>query len=826
VKQTLATADHEAPTGKASGPAVDVAVALPVFTRFTYQVPVQLAEALAVGKRVLVPFGKRRITGYVLSMAGQLPDVPLKPIVAVLDDKPLFQPTMVPFFQWIADYYIHPLGEVVQAALPSGINIADQMVYSLTDAGREILSSQSLGPGEEKVLLPLTQGPCRLSQLKRSAGKDFSPALLTTWQQKGRVVGRRQLLGASTRSKSVPFVFPLQDIPETGRLSPARRKVLALLADEGPMALADLRRNSPSAANLVRAMAKDGQVKLSPKTVYRDPFGAAIVPDQSPKLTTEQQSALETIGAALGSGFQTFLLSGVTGSGKTEIYLHLARRVIDQHMTVLVLVPEIALISQMERSFRARFGECVAVLHSGLSNGERFDQWQRILKGHATIVVGARSAIFAPLADLGLIIVDEEHDDSYKQEGALRYNARDLAVVRAQQCAAVAVLGSATPSLQSAYNARRGKYHQVDLFERVDNRMLPEILVEDLTAAREEQGVRRFLTPCLLDAIQNTLDRKEQVLLFLNRRGFAGTLVCAACGEPMRCDRCDISLTYHQKSNAYKCHYCGLSKAAATHCTRCGSNRIKRLGLGTEKLEAKIRDFFPMARVARMDRDTTARKGALLGILKGLRERGIDILIGTQMVAKGHDFPFITLVGIICADLSLSLPDFRAGERTFQLLAQVAGRAGRGETPGRVILQTYNPDHFSIEAARHQDFEAFYRQEIEFRKVLGYPPLTRMIQIRISGADKTAAARLAGAMGDRCGQLIASHRHFAGVKVLGPAEAPLHRIANQFRWQLLLKARHVAPLHQLVNDLLFGPHGFSRPGRIKVQVDVDPVFLM
>jgi len=826
VKQVLTVADHETPADRVPGHAVDVAVALPVFATFTYQVPDPLADILEVGKRVLVPFGKRRVTGYLLGPAEQLPGVSLKPIAAVLDDKPLFPSAMVPFFQWIADYYIHPLGEVVQAALPSGINIADQMVYSLTDSGREVLSSQSLAAPEEKVFLALNQGPCRLSRVKRSAGKTFSPAMLTTWQQKGWIAGERRLVGASTRSKAVPYVFPMSEIPDPHRLSGARRKVLALLAQEGPMALADLRRRSPSSANLVRAMARDGQVQLMPKTVYRDPFGTAIIPDQSPELTVEQQSALETIGTALGKGFETFLLSGVTGSGKTEIYLHLARRVIDQHKTVLVLVPEIALISQMARSFRARFGECVAVLHSGLSNGERFDQWQRILNGQATIVVGVRSAVFAPLADPGLIIVDEEHDDSYKQEGALRYNARDLAVVRARQCAAVAVLGSATPSLQSAYNARRGKYRQVNLFERVDNRVLPRIVVEDLTAAREEQGVRRFLTPCLMEAMQATLDRKEQVLLFLNRRGFAGTLVCAACGEPMRCDRCDISMTYHQKSNAYKCHYCGFSRAAATRCSRCGSDRIKRLGLGTEKLEAKIRELFPRAAVARMDRDTTARKGALLKILKDLRDRKTDILIGTQMVAKGHDFPFITLVGIICADLSLSLPDFRAGERTFQLLAQVAGRAGRGQTPGRVILQTYNPDHFSIEAARHQDFEAFYRQEIEFRKALGYPPLTRMIQIRISGADKAAVARMAETLGDRCGRFIADQARFRSVAMLGPAEAPLQRIADQYRWQLLLKDRDAAPLHLLVNKLLFGRDGYNRTGRIKIQVDVDPVFLM
>ena len=545
-----------------------------------------------------------------------------------------------------------------------------------------------------------------------------------------------------------------------------------------------------------------GQVKVVSETVYRDPFGSAIVPDQPPQLTSEQQSALDTMGPMLGQGFQTYLLSGVTGSGKTEIYLHLARMALDRQLSVLVLVPEIALINQMERSFRARFGDLVAVLHSGLSNGERYDQWQRIIEGNATIVVGARSAIFAPLADVGLIIVDEEHDDSYKQEGALRYNARDLAVVRAHQQGAIAVLGSATPSMQSAFNARSGKYQQINLFERVDNRTLPEIMVEDLTTVREERGIHRFITPVLIEAMQETLARKEQVLLFLNRRGFAGTLVCAVCGAPMRCDRCDISLTYHQRTNAYKCHYCGFSRPSVTPCSQCGSPRIKRLGLGTEKLEAKIQSFFPTARVARMDRDTTSRKGTLVRILKNLRDRRIDILVGTQMVAKGHDFPNITLVGIICADLSRSLPDFRAGERTFQILAQVAGRSGRGRSPGRVILQTYNPDHFSVEAARHQDYDAFYRQEITFRKALGYPPVTRMIQLRITGKDKDATFGWADKLGARCRELTDSCKTFAEVQILGPAEAPLHRIADQFRWQLLLKGHRTDVLHALVGEIV------------------------
>ena len=422
--------------------------------------------------------------------------------------------------------------------------------------------------------------------------------------------------------------------------------------------------------------------------------------------------------------------------------------------------------------------------------------------------------------------MDEEHDDSYKQEGSLRYNARDLAVVRAQLDNALAILGSATPSMQSAYNVQLGKYAQVTLLERVDRRTLPEIMVHDLTRIKEERGLRRFLTPALLDAMRTTLERGEQVLLFLNRRGFSSILICAACGQPLRCDRCDISLTYHQQINAYMCHHCGFSRSAASCCSRCGSSKIKRLGLGTEKLEAEIQKLFPQARVARMDRDTTRRKGQIVKILKALRERRIDILVGTQMVAKGHDYPHITLVGIICADLSLSLPDFRAGERTFQLLAQVAGRAGRGTSPGQVILQTYNPGHFSIEAARNQDYGAFYRQEIEFRKALAYPPLARMVQIRISSRDKDLAKDHTRRLGDHCRHLQQASPAFAALEILGPIEAPLARIANQYRWQLLLKGDKVNVLHRFVRELLFGPHSQPRKPDVSIAIDVDPLFLM
>jgi primosomal protein N' (replication factor Y) len=794
---------------------IDVAVPMPVHRTYTYRVPPELDGAVEIGMRVLVPFKRRQVTAYVLGPGAPLPEtITAKTISDVLDSTPLFPGRMVPFLRWTADYYLHPIGEVIQTALPGGLTVEEQTLYRLTDAGRLALAHKSLDALTDRVLRFMDPSGRRFSHLRREGGKDFSRGRLNAWMENGWVAHHTVLRSERIGPKMQRFVA-LLPIDENGvRLSPQRRKLVEFIRLHGPQPVTALRAVVPTAAGLVRAMIKDSQAVFEERTVYRDPLGAPITPDHAPELTREQQTAVDTMGRAIGQGFQTFLLSGVTGSGKTEVYLQLASEALSQGRAVIVLVPEIALISQMERAFRARFGERIALLHSGLSDGERYDQWRRVRQGEIRIVIGARSAVFAPFERIGLIIVDEEHDDSYKQEGALRYNARDLAVVRARMDGAPAVLGSATPSVQSAYNAQSGKYRQVSLLERVDRRSLPEITVQDLTQFREEQGIRRFLTPTLLAEVTATLDRGEQVLLFLNRRGFASALVCAACGQPLRCDRCDISLTYHRQINAYLCHHCGFSKSGATRCNRCGSSKIKRLGVGTEKLEAEIQKRYPQARVARMDRDTTRRRGQIVKILKALRERRIDILVGTQMVAKGHDYPHITLVGIICADLSLSMPDFRAGERTFQILAQVAGRAGRGQTPGHVILQTYNPGHFSIEAARHQDYSAFYRQEIEFRKVLGYPPFARMIQLRISGRDKKRTADLARRLGDQCRQLLQADPGYAGLGILGPIE------------ELLVKGGKVQQLHGFVHELLFDRRLPARTPEVSVAIDVDPLFLM
>ena len=637
----------------------------------------------------------------------------------------------------------------------------------------------------------------------------------------------RRLTGGRVRSKTERFVRVAGNAAVTGKLTPQRKKILGLLQASGEMSLRDLAAAVPTTAATVKSMAQAGLVELFEQSVYRDPFGETVDADAARLPTDEQQHAISRVMQSLGRGFAGFLLAGVTGSGKTEVYMQLAQQAIDEGRTVLVLVPEIALISQMERRFRARFGDRIAVLHSGLSAGERYDQWLRIRGREAGIVLGARSAIFAPLTDLGLIVVDEEHDGSYKQETNLRYNARDLAAVRAKLEDCVVLLGSATPSVQSYYNTTRGKLLEIHLEKRVEERPLPEITVVDLRESRDRRGLRRFLTDALTTEIDAVLGRGEQALLFLNRRGFASIAVCGECGESVKCKHCDISMTLHQAAAAYKCHYCGYSQPMAPACGICGSDRIRHLGLGTEKIEEALKKRFPEARVARMDRDTTGRKGSLVRILKDLHDCRIDLLVGTQMVAKGHDFPNITLVGIICADLSLSLPDFRASERSFQLLAQVAGRAGRGQIPGRVILQTYNPEHFSIVAARNQDFKAFYNEEIRFRKALNYPPFSRMIQFMVTGKDKKQTAAHAKLLGDTCRRLQQRSKEFSrSVEILGPIEAALTKIAGRYRWQMLVKGSGVRFLHRFVRTLMTeNPSLFQRHG-VQVVVDVDPLFVM
>ncbi|MBW2592380.1 MAG: primosomal protein N' [Deltaproteobacteria bacterium] len=812
---------------KTIAPCIDVAVALPVFGTYTYQVPQSLIHLATVGRRVLVPFGRRSITGYILGSPKRPVPEKLKFILDILDEKPLFPSSMLPFFKWISDYYLHPIGEVIRSALPGGLNVFDMLTLTLTVQGRRALHRKSGTPMEKMVLKHLLKGPCSSKNLNRHLKTEVPRAVIHNLERSGWVLKTRELKQGRAKPMTHRFVSLVRsDIPDD-RFYTARKQIMDLLESHDGISLKKLKSTLPGHTGYLNFLKDGGYIAVTSKQVYRDPLGDPVSPDQPPELTPAQQHVIATVRESIGKEFITYLLAGVTGSGKTEVYMHLAAEVIKTGRSVLVLVPEIALISQTERCFRGRFGECVAVLHSGLSTGERYDQWRKIMDHKASIVIGARSAIFSPLKHIGLIVVDEEHDTSYKQDGGLRYNAKDLAVVRAKLNGCIAILGSATPSLQSIYNVYTGKFRQVSLTRRIRQMPMPKVDIVDLRKNRDSRGIARFITPRLQTAMQETLQRGDQILLFLNRRGFASFPICAACGEGIRCKHCDITLTLHRQINAYKCHYCGYTMAATSPCPSCGSSRIKHMGLGTEKLEDWIASIFPEARVTRMDTDTTRRKGSILKILKDLNNHAIDILIGTQMVAKGHDFPGITLVGIVCADLSLGFPDFRAGEKTFQLLAQVAGRAGRGTVPGRVIMQTYNPDHFSILAAMNHDFKAFYNAEIKFRKTLNYPPFSRMIQLKLSGKDKKETGNLARDLGSLCLNLTTDFKKvFSTVEVLGPVESPITRIAKYHRWQILLKNQNIRILQKFVRQLFAdNKNTLNRPG-VRLAIDVDPVFML
>ncbi|SCY33594.1 replication restart helicase PriA [Desulfoluna spongiiphila] len=797
-----------------------VTVTLPLSGPYTYLVPDHLRPHAAVGSRVLVPFGRRTVTGYITAFAPPSKKMRVKKIIDTLDPCPLFTPGMVPLFQWIADYYIAPMGDVIKTALPGGLNVVDRQVVSLTTSGTRAADDPACPEAEKELIDILGSTPVPLKQLLDSE-PPIPRSLIKVLENKGWVTVTRELSTARARAKMETVAEAAAGpLPKKG-VTEKRQLLLDFLRVHGPTARADLNRKLPSAKSTLGPMVEMGLIHLSEDRVERSPLGEEIVPDTPPSLTDEQQQVVSTVSAQLTSGYATFLLKGVTGSGKTEVYMRLVEDALAAGKTAVVLVPEIALIAQTDRRFKARFGDRIAVLHSGLSDGERYDQWVKIAEKRVSVVIGARSAIFAPLTDIGLIVVDEEHDGSYKQESGLRYNARDLAAVRARMEGAVVLLGSATPSIQSAWNARTGKFKEVLLTKRVNQKPMPEIEVVDLKKYKDLPGIHTFLTPRLVEAMTQTLDRDEQVLLFLNRRGFSGAPICAHCGEPLKCRHCDVSMTFHKGVNAFRCHICGYFEPAKTHCRICNGHKIKLLGSGTEKVEEAVKDIFPHKNVARMDQDTTARRGSLLKILKGVREKQVDIVVGTQMIAKGHDFPDITLVGVICADTALNLPDFRAGERTFQLLAQVAGRAGRGDKPGRVILQTYVPDHFTIGCAVDHDADAFYTQETSFRRALAYPPFTRIILVRIadknSGRCRTAAQKLSGLLWER--------RPDQGIAIMGPAEAPLTRAMNRYRWQILLKGESPSAMKKMITDALAAfrkEGGFSG---VSISIDVDPYAL-
>ncbi len=736
---------------------VEVAVPFPLDTTFHYRVPARLADRIRPGLRVFVPFGRRKVTAYVLGCTPPPVGQPLKDVLEILDDQPLWTAAELTFFRWIADYYLHPLGEVLKTALPAGINL-----QSRNGADGEGIT------GGKKV--------------------------------------RRERFFEATKS------------PEPDKLRGKSQDILDFLQQAGPASARELRQRFGECNQNLKRLVELGRILMREQEVYRDPFAGVQIERDTPKaLNVQQQQSLDTIlDAAATKQFAPFLLHGVTGSGKTEVYLQAIATILAEGKNALVLVPEISLTPQLVQRFRARFTDGIAVLHSALSDGERYDEWRRIRRGEVRIVIGARSAIFAPLERIGIIVVDEEHEASFKQSDGLRYNARDLALVRGQQEKAVVLLGSATPLVTSRFAAQQGKLGYLPLPVRVGSRPLPETSIITMRMTAETP-----LSPPLIQALTDNLERGEQSLLFLNRRGFASWLVCPSCGADLQCPNCSVSLTYHRQRRKSLCHYCDYQVPAPCICPACGELELKEMGAGTERIEQELLERFPDARIARMDSDTTSGKGGHAKILDKVGRGEVDILVGTQMIAKGHDFPGVTLVGVVQAEGSLYQPDFRAAERTFQVLSQVIGRAGRGVLPGRVLLQAMHADHYGIAFAASHDFDSFYQEEVSFRQELNYPPFGFLAAIRLSATSESSLIKVA----ESSAQLLRSLKQQLGLRteILGPAPAPLYRMRGRFRIQILLKDTGRSAIRRLVSIYR---QQQTLPAVVRESIDIDPVDLL
>jgi len=738
---------------------IEVAVAVHLDKTFHYRVPPRLAERALPGHRVFVPFGHRKLTGYILGTAEESSDSRLKDIIDVLDPDPLWTDNELEFFRWIASYYLYPLGEVLKTALPTGINLQSR---------------------------------------KGESGAE------------GQVSGGRSV-------KKERFYRPVM-AAEAGRQPGSKAlEILEVIRETGEMPAADLRRRFGHCSPQLKRLEELGLLQMKEREIYRNPFGEEGFERDTPRLlNAHQASALKRVTAALDSHcFAPFLLHGVTGSGKTEVYLQAIAHALERGANALVLVPEISLTPQLVRRFRARFGSGIAVLHSALSDGERYDEWRRIRRGLVRIVIGARSALFAPLEKIGIIVVDEEHESSFKQADGLRYNARDLALVRGQMEKAVVVLGSATPLITSLHAVEQGRLVLLPLPERVENRPMPTVSVVQM------QGIKETISPQLAQALEETLAAGEQSLVFLNRRGFATFLVCGDCGEPLTCPNCSVTLTFHRQRRQSVCHYCDYAVPAPGTCPACASLEMKELGAGTERVESDLREQLPAAVVVRMDSDTTSGKDSHNRLLKRMADRSADILIGTQMIAKGHDFPGVTLVGVINGEASLNMPDFRSAERTFQLLSQVIGRAGRGELPGRVIVQAVNTSHYAIQCAIGHDGQSFYRQELEFRREAGYPPFTFLAALSLSGTSEKGVEERSDLAARLLGQL--KKELSLRIEILGPAPAPLYRLRGRFRRQILLKAPVRSDLRRLVSAWQTCRDASAA---VRETMDIDPVDMM
>jgi primosomal protein N' (replication factor Y) len=835
-RQVSAVMEHPETQGMADN-YVEVAVPLPVTGTFTYSVPEDLADRVAVGTRVLVPFGRRKVTGFVVEEVDSPSVEGLKDVIEALDVSPVVDRSMIELTRWIADYYLASWGEVLRATLPPGINMESRRCLRSTDAGREALADggSELTERRRRLLeVVCEKGTVGLGAARRAAGIPASARADVEALVRSRLVevfeevrpprvegGREAIVRLSVDGEAASA-----EREKISKRAPKQAEALGLLVDapEWTMSAAELSSAGVSSATIT-ALAKKGLTERAERESPRLSTGEEGwgLRDEG-ELTPEQRAALDVIvGRIEHSEFGVALLHGVTGSGKTRVYSEAVSAALAEGRGAIVLVPEISLTPQMVQRMRKDFGGSVAVVHSGLSLTERYDTWRAIREGLFSVVVGPRSAVFSPVRDLGLIVVDEEHEQTYKQSESPRYHARDVAIVRAKLENAVVVLGTATPSMETYLNARDGKYDLIELPDRIEAGPLPEVRVVDMTEEEPVDTEGAFSAP-LRDAVAETLGHDRQVILFLNRRGYASFVQCLSCGHSEKCPNCNVSLTYHSSDRAMRCHYCGVSSSAPSKCPECGSINLRFGAPGTQRVEKAVRELFPDAAVERMDVDTTRRHGSHWRILRDFAEGRTDILLGTQMIAKGLDFPGVGLVGVLAADVGLNLPDFRSGERTFQLLTQVAGRTGRGKDRGTVIVQSYLPEHYTIALAREQHFTPFFEREISEREALGYPPFSRLVGIVARGRDQRQAVEASGRLASFLRSGVDKMEE-PRPQVLGPAPAPLERIRGVYRWQVLVRGAG-GSARALVAAAMEQRASLRLPGGITLAVDVDPLDLL
>jgi primosomal protein N' (replication factor Y) len=821
--------DHSASTLAGSPLFADVVVPLPVDHPFTYSVPASLRDRAAIGMRALAPVQRRVEMGFIVELHESTAVENVRSLIDLPDDGPVFSSQMLELCRWVADYYCCSWGEALANALPPGMKGGSKLRYHLVP---DAIESGRFTDRQRRVIAELyKRGPLMEGQLAKAVGATALSNTLQALARRGILRSECMLANTGVSMQTETYVRLVESaildneaLATLQRRAPKQAAVYLDLLHAAPVRAATaLYEKHGVTSSILAALESKGLIQRFEQEYYRRPdLEADLSAAQKHQLNPEQHSACEKIVDAIANRrFQTFLLKGITGSGKTEVYLQAIEQTIALGRQAIMLVPEISLTPQTVGRLVGRFQDDIAVLHSGLSSGERYDEWRRAHRGEVHIVVGARSAIFAPLPDAGLLIVDEEHDTSYKQGETPRYHARDVAIMRAHMGQAACVLGSATPSLESYHNSECGKSVRLSLDRRATNSALPEVQIVDMRIENKERTGEVILSLTLEDAVRARVAAGEQVILLLNRRGFAPFVMCPMCGWVAECDNCQVSLTYHSRGSVLRCHYCDAQRPQPVICDKCHFNPLIYLGTGTQKVEEYLERAFSNARIERMDRDTVSGKGGHAKILGRFAKGEIDILVGTQMLAKGHDYPGVTLVGVINADTGLSHPDFRAPEFTFQLLTQVAGRAGRGDRPGQVIVQTFRPKHYAIQSAIEHDYEGFYAAEISHRNNAGYPPFRRMANLMVDSEEPELAERAALLL-----RRIVQHEReslgLRGVEIMGPAPAVVSRVKKRYRWHLALLSRSGQRLNRLARAVR---KAFSdqQPGnKVQLKIDLDP----